>query len=420
MNTLKNQIKMSTPTNLKVLISGAGIAGPCLAHWLSRTHLSPSITIVERSPSPRLTGQSIDIRGPAIDIVKRMGLEDAVRERHTTEEGTRMVRSDGRSFAQFETGETFTAEYEILRADLSQLFLEATQRLGNVKYVYEDSVQALEQGEKGVDVTFNGGSKERFDLVVAADGSTSPTRSMILDEHVLRDSYNFLGQYIAFFSIPSQANDTKMWHWYNIPKGLAIMTRPHRTSKTIGAYLCITTSARGKRDQVVEEALDSGTEETKEMLHSYFENTGWEAKRVLDGMDTADDFYMSRAAQVKLPKWTNGRAVLLGDAAHATFGVGTSLAIEGAYLLAGELGKIESSEDVPRALEKFEGVFRELYKTMEDLPPGFPQLAFPQTAWGLWVRDTLLWFVSKTKLYKLLKEDSGMDWKMPRYDWRDV
>jgi 2-polyprenyl-6-methoxyphenol hydroxylase-like FAD-dependent oxidoreductase len=72
---------------LKVLISGAGIAGPCLVFWLAKTGLHTSITIVERSTSPRVTGQAIDVRGSAVEIIKQMKLEEAVRSRHTTEEG---------------------------------------------------------------------------------------------------------------------------------------------------------------------------------------------------------------------------------------------------------------------------------------------------------------------------------------------
>lgn len=404
---------------LKVLISGAGIAGPCLAYWLAKTRLALSITIVERSPFARATGQAIDIRGPAIEIIKKMKLEEAVRSRTTTEEGTIFLNSSGKTFAQFNAGDTFTAEYEILRADLSQLFLEATEGLDNVQYVYGNSVESMEQNDKDVNVTFAGGSKDTFDLVVAADGSTSKTRSMILDEPVLKDSYKFLGQYIAFFSIPSQPTDPKLWQWYNAPKGLCIMLRPHRNTSTMGAYLCITTPARGKRDPVIEDALDKGTEETKRMLHEYLENAGWEAKRVLEGMDHAEDFYMSRSAQVKLSKWTNGRALVLGDAAFATFGIGTSLAIESAYILAGELSKIQSSNDIPQAVERYEEVFRPLYATMEDIPPSFPQIAFPQTTWGLRLRDSALWFVSKTKMHKLLPSDSAIKWKMPSYDWVD-
>ena len=266
-------------------------------------------------------------------------------------------------------------------------------------------------------MTFTGGSKDTFDLVVAADGSTSTTRSMILDEQLLKDSYKFLGQCIAFFSIPSQPTDPKLWQWYNAPKGLSIKLRPHRNTSSMEAYLCITTPARGQRDLIIGDTMDKGMEDTKRMLHEYLENAGWEAKRVLEGMNHAEDFYMNRAAQLKLSKWTNGRALVLGDAAFATFSIGTSLAIESAYILAGELSKLQSSNDVPQALEKYEEVFPPLYEKMGDLPPGFPQIVFPQTSWGLRSRDSALWFASKTKMYKLFQGDSGIDWKMPCYDW---
>jgi len=185
----------------------------------------------------------------------------------------------------------------------------------------------------------------------------------------------------------------------------------------VGVYLCITLPVRGQRDPFVEDAMDKGTEATKRMLHEYFEDAGWEAKRVLEGLDHAEDFYMGRATQIKLPKWTNGRAVVIGDAAFATFGVGTTLAIQSAYLLAGELSKIQSTSDVPHALEKYEEVFRPLYAKAEDLPPGFPQIVFPQTAWGLRILRSLFWFVSKTKISKLMQGEEDVSWELPEYDW---
>ncbi|KAF1990699.1 FAD/NAD(P)-binding domain-containing protein [Aulographum hederae CBS 113979] len=409
---------MSAP-NLKVLISGAGIAGSCLAYWLSRTRLNTSITIVERSLSPRTTGQSIDMHGPAIEIIKRMNLDAAVRACHTTEEGTQILNSKGKPFAQFETGDAFTAEYEILRGDLSRLFLEATEGLKGVKYMYGDYVSSLEQREKDVQVKFNQGSEETYDLVIGADGSTSRTRDMILDETVRKDCYNLLGQYIAFFTTPSQPTDNKMWKWYGKP-GLGMMMRPHRNPATMGVYMTITLPKHGQQDPVVEEAMGKGTEETKRMFRKYFENVGWEAERLLDGMDASDDFYMARAAIVRLPKWTSGRTLVVGDAAFATFGVGTSLAIESSYFLAGELSKIKSSEDIPAAIQKYEDIFRPLYEKMVDVPPWYPQILFPTTALGLWLRNCAIWLASKTKVYKLLPDDEGVKWKLPDYDWKEL
>jgi 2-polyprenyl-6-methoxyphenol hydroxylase-like FAD-dependent oxidoreductase len=414
--------KMALPNPpLKVLISGAGIAGPCLAYWLSKTRLNTFITIVERSPVPRPTGQSIDVRGAAINVVKEMKLEEAVRARDTTELGTRMLNSKGKLIAEFRKGDAFTAEYEILRADLCGLFLDATETLENVKYTYGDHVTSVKQTEKSAAVTFDSGKEDTFDLVVGADGSTSKVRSMILDETALEGSYNFIGQYIAYFSIPSRPTDTKYWNWYTTTSGLALMTRPHRNPSTIGVYMCITKPAHGIRDPVVEKAMDAGPDAQKRVLHEYFEGCGWEAKRILEGMDTCKDFYMSRAAQVKLPIWHVGRAVLLGDAAFATFGVGTSLAITSAYYLAGEMSKIGSGADIPQALDEYEKVFRKIYAKSEDLPPGFPQIAFPQTNWGMRLRDSTLWLASKTKLYKLLPDDdNAKEARLAEYDWRGI
>lgn len=403
--------------NLKVLISGGGIAGSCLAYWLARTRHNISITVIERSPVPRPTGQCVDIRGAAIDIIKMMNLEEKIRAKTTKELGTTLLNRDGTAFATFMGTEVFTADYEILRADLSKLFLDATNEMNNVRYIYGDHVTSLQQNEKRVDVTTANGTKESFDLFVAADGSTSRTRAMFLDEETRKDSYKLLGQYIAFFSMPSQPGDGRLWQWYNAPKGLCIMIRPHRTPETRGCYLSITMPARGQRDPVIEAAMEKGTSETKRMLHHLYKDAGWEAERVLKGMDTCDDFYMARAAQVKLPKWTSGRCAAIGDAAHATFGIGTSLAIEGAYFLAGAISKMENSQQVPEALVDFEKSYREHYGPQDNSLPGYPQMFFPQTSWGLFLQKAFLWFASTTRVYRLLPGEASRTFPIPSYDW---
>jgi 2-polyprenyl-6-methoxyphenol hydroxylase-like FAD-dependent oxidoreductase len=414
---------MSLPTTpqLKILINGGGIAGSCLAYWLSRTRLNVSITVLERSPAPRPTGQSIEIRGAAISIVQKMNLLPAVLARNTTEEGTRFIDSANGIIAELPKGETFTSEYEILRADLCGLFLDATKDQPNVKYTYGDYVTAISQNEEEaaalVDVEFHSGARDRFDLVVGADGSTSRTRALVLSDEARKDSYNFIGQYIAYFSIPRQPHDTNHWYWYNAPKGRGLMLRPHRNGHTMGCYMIITTPAHGHRDPLAEKAMDGGPAAQKALLHRYFKDAGWQAERILAGMDRCDDFYMSRAAYVRLPTWTNHRAVLVGDAAHATFGVGTTLAVHGAYVLAGELSKVQSTKDIPEALRRYEKAFRAVQRKDEDLPPGFPQIGFPQTTWGIRLRDAIMWTVCKSKAYKLLPGDKPDESKLPVYDW---
>ena len=54
-----------------VLVTGASIAGPALAYWLTRYGFE--VTLVERAATIRTGGYAIDIRGTAIDVVERMG-----------------------------------------------------------------------------------------------------------------------------------------------------------------------------------------------------------------------------------------------------------------------------------------------------------------------------------------------------------
>lgn len=359
-----------------------------------------------------------------------------MRARNTTEIGTRILNTKGDVIAEFSKGEGggMTAEYEILRADLCGMFMDKTKTLNNVEYRFGDYVTQLSsqsqpqiQPESDTSAntppttaTFDSGHKEDYDLIVAADGSTSKIRQLMLSPLQLEGSYNFIGQYTAFFSIPRIPSDTPHWYWFNTLNGLALMLRPHRNPETVGVYMCITTSGHGVRDAAVEAALEGGVESQKAMLQEYFKDAGWQAQRILVGMDGCNDFYMSRAAQVKTPIWHRDRTALIGDAAFATFGIGTSLAIKSAYYLAGEIGKnVKSAADVPAALDSYESVFRKVYGKYEDLPWGFPQVAFPRTKWGMGLRDVALKVVSRTKVYKLLPDEDKETEEVAEYEWRE-
>jgi hypothetical protein len=116
--------------------------------------------------------------------------------------------------------------------------------------------------------------------------------------------------YVAYFSIPSRPDDTKLWRWHAAPKGRSVMLRPHQEASTVGAYLC-TMPSRTEKDPAMVKAMEQGNEEVKKLLRGYFKDVGWQASRVLEGMETAKDFYITSWDQVRMPKWTNGRVVLV-------------------------------------------------------------------------------------------------------------
>jgi 2-polyprenyl-6-methoxyphenol hydroxylase-like FAD-dependent oxidoreductase len=78
----------------------------------------------------------------------------------------------------------------------------------------------------------------------------------------------------------------------------------------------------------------------QQALRTVYEGIGWEVPRLLEMMPTASDWHFDTAAQIDMSRWSQGRVVLVGDAAYCASpmsGQGTSIALIGAYVLAGEL-----------------------------------------------------------------------------------
>lgn len=218
---------------LNILISGAGVAGASLALMLARQpgfKMRPKITLIEKAPEPRTTGQAVDIRGPGVDVICKLGLEPEIKARHTTETGIGFLNSEGKLAATFAaTGDakvqSASSEYEILRGDLAGLLLdgvtEAKEKGANVEVVYGEYVDSMQEREdgSGVDVYFANGkvSNQKFDVVVGADGIASKTRSLVFGKEDRKEHIKPSGMYIGFFSIPRLPEDDSLWRWCQVP-----------------------------------------------------------------------------------------------------------------------------------------------------------------------------------------------------------
>ncbi|WP_375432065.1 FAD-dependent monooxygenase [uncultured Friedmanniella sp.] len=363
---------MSRPS---ILIAGASIAGPALALWLTR--YGWDTTIVERAPAFRTGGQNIDIRGAAREVLRRAGLEDAVRAANTGEVGTRFLGAGGAVVAEFpvQKSETAgaTAELEILRGDLARIFVDAGD--GQTEYLYGDRIVALDDTGTDVVVTLESGTERRFDVVVAADGMRSSTRGLVFADGV---SLRPLGMEMTYLTIPRTDADTSWWNWYNEPGGLAVTLRPDRHGTTRAVLSSV---IYGDRDEAA--GGRRSRDEQKDHLRQQFAHVGWQAPRVLDALDGADDMYFETIGQVKAEQWSRGRVALTGDAAWCASpvsGMGTSLSVVGAYVLAGELAAHVDHRD---AFAGYERVMRPYVDQAQRLPPGVPQIANPRTRLGL-------------------------------------
>lgn len=391
-------------SNMRILVSGAGIAGPTLALWLARA--GAHVTIVERAPALRAVGQNIDIRGAGLEVIRRMGLEDTIRQNLTNEEGFAFVDANNRTRAQFGVdrsgkGKSLTSDTEILRGTLAKILYDGTKE--TAEYIFGDYVKSVDDTEKGIQVTFANSTPQRdFDLLIAGDGLGSPTRSLIFPD-AQKSCIRPLNQYISYFSIPSQESDGTWARWYNAPGRRCILTRPNGAGKTMVFLAIMSTTSEKLQNHSSLPQL-----EQKSLMHDLFADAGWEASRVLAGMDHCDDFYMQSNAQVKLDSWSKGRMGLIGDAAYCPSpisGMGTSVAIVGAYILAGEISKHGS--DYGKAFEAYESLMRPYVDKAQKLPPGAPAIANPETAWGIGVLNAVLGFVSWSGLPGLLGRFGG-------------
>ncbi|WP_410621984.1 FAD-dependent monooxygenase [Amycolatopsis sp. cmx-8-4] len=347
-----------------ILISGASIAGPTLASWLSRAGWA--VTVVERFDHVREQGQNIDVRGVGRQVIRRMGLEDAVRAAHTGETGTDFVDEHGRAIAAFAGGTDDTsggtAELEILRGQFAKI-LHAHSK--DAEYVFGDQITALHDDGAGVDVEFRQGSPRRFDAVVLAEGLRSRSRALVMPDARIDE----LGLYNAFLAISRTGDDTDRWRVLPCGRGRLLSLRPDNLG-TIQASLSFTSDVRG---------LDRlGHDDVAAVLRATFADVGWAAPRVLAELDNGS-LYFEDIGQAKLAEWSRGRVALLGDAAYCASpvsGMGTTLALAGAYVLAGEL----AGHDDPRdAFARYEQVLRPLVTKAQQLPPGAPQIAHPRS-----------------------------------------
>jgi 2-polyprenyl-6-methoxyphenol hydroxylase-like FAD-dependent oxidoreductase len=350
------------------LISGAGIAGPALAHQL--TMRGWRTTVVERFPQRRDEGHNIDVRGAACEVARRMGIEDAIRAANTTEIGMRFVNADGSAAASFPLNGSGvsgpTAELEILRGELSRILLEHT--CDSTEYRFDSQIRSLTDHGDHVSVVLHDNTIVDADLLVIAEGLRSRTRDLALPVAVTD-----LGMYIAYLTIPRQDSDDRWWNWQHVPRSRAIHLRPDNVGST-RAMLSFMSDVKGLED------LDRSDQVA--ILRRTFADAGGPAPRILAELDDAP-MYFDALGQVRASCWSKGRVVLLGDAAFCPSpvgGGGSSLALIGAYVLAGELGR---TDDLRLALSRYEGFMRPHVAAAQNVRPAVLRRANPRTRAGI-------------------------------------
>lgn len=305
----------------RVLISGASFAGLTTAYWMNK--MGYKVTVVETSAELKKGGTPVDIKDQTVDIVKRMGLFEQIKAKRLSLERWEFKDSDNvtvRTMLLREAGQELSDnEFEIERDVLLQMLFDLIK--DDVNFIFNNSITALDQEKDFVQASFRDGSSNRYELVFGCDGLHSNVRKICFGAE---DQYvKFLGQYFSIAIVDKYLIPDATLQLYAEPnKGIMLNAYKNKTD--------IVFTFRPEKE-IVYDFRDQDLH--KQIVTAQFEGMGWRTNELQMELLNAKSFYFDKFCQVKMPSWSRGRVVLVGDAGYCASpaaGMGGSLAIIGA------------------------------------------------------------------------------------------
>jgi 2-polyprenyl-6-methoxyphenol hydroxylase-like FAD-dependent oxidoreductase len=371
---------------MRVLISGAGIAGPTLAYWLKQYGFTP--TIVERAPRLRTGGYPVDFWGAGYDIAERMALLPKLKVKGYMVQELRVINRSGRRVAGFPVQafarSTMGRYITIPRGELSAAIFSKIE--GEVEVIFADSLAHLDQTEKEVRVRFERGEERDFDLVVGADGLHSRVRSLVFGPESKWERY--LGYKVAAFEVEGYTPRDELAYVMYTELGQQVGRFALRANRTMFHFIF----ADDDPDGVIAGDIQS----QKELIRRRFAKSGWwECQQILAELNRTDDLYFDRVSQIQMDAaqglWTRGRVTLIGDAASCVSllaGQGSALAIVAAYILAGELYRADG--DYATAFANYQALFGPFVRGKQKAALRFASAFAPKSRMALFVRNQIM------------------------------
>lgn len=350
---------------MRILISGAGIAGLTLAHWLRRQGHEP--TIVEIAPQLRTEGYMIDFFGSGFDVAERMGLIQEVGAKNYWIGRMNFVNAEGKTVSHLNLQKIYQAlggRYaSFMRSDLERILYGTVQ--DKVPIRFGTSLRVIQQNPAEVEIQYPTGTSEVYDLVIGADGVHSNVRHLAFGAE--KEFEKFLGYYVAGFSLTNRFRLKNEFYNYQEPgKVVGVYPLPNGKLATLFVYAGSDEGSVPKEHQAAR-------------LKQEFRGCGWIVPDLLKDLDEQSNLLFDRVSQIQMPEWSQGRVALVGDSCACLTlmgGQGASMAMAGAFVLAQELGQCKGN--YTQAFKNYEAFLRPVIAHMQKKAVAFARAFVPK------------------------------------------
>lgn len=374
---------------MKVLIVGAGIAGPTLAYWLLKAGHQP--TLVERAAQLRRGGYLVDFWGAGFDVADRMGIVPELRRRGYVMTEARSVGRDGHRIASIDPSaimESNERYVSIARSDLAASIYDALE--GEAELVLEDTVTGLVDDGDRVRVSFEKAQARDFDLVVGADGLHSRVRRLGFGPDEQFERYQ--NMVVSVFDVTGYQPRDELVAMMHAEVGFQAVRVSLRNDVTMVIFTV-------RHDGTVPQG---SVADQQALLRDRLRGAGWEIPGLLEAMPHASAFYFDAVSQIEMPSWTRGRVALVGDAAACPSllaGQGSALAMVEAYVLAAELAR--SGADHSRAFAAYQNRLAPFLRSKQAAARKLALAFAPKNNAELLIRNTVMRLMALPKVTDL-------------------